>query len=129
MSFGAEGGLNLEGLVERVALFGEGIYNPDPDDNNYGWLGGLKFGSKKVNEFGKWQVKYMYRRLEKDAWLDTFPDSDFFGGKTGVQGHEGIISFGLTENFTLDIDYYNVEEIDDSNQDQQLLQVDLVAKF
>jgi len=129
VSLGAEAGLNLKGFVERVALFGEGIYNPDPDENEYGWLGGLKFGSKKVNEFGKWQVKYMYRRLEKDAWPDTFPDSDFFGGATGVQGHEGIISFGLTKNLTLDLDYYNVEEIDDSDNDQQLLQLDLVAKF
>ncbi|MBI4775198.1 MAG: putative porin [Deltaproteobacteria bacterium] len=129
VSVGAEVGVNLEGFVERVALFGEGIYNPDPDEDEYGWLGGLKFGSKKVDEFGKWEAKYSYRRLEKDAWLDTFPDSDFFGGATGVQGHEGIISFGLTRHFTLDIDYYHVEEIEDSDQDQQLLQLDFVAKF
>ena len=129
VSVGAEMGLNFKGPVERVAVFGEGIYNPDPEDNEYGWLGGFKFGSKKVKEFGQWQAKYMYRRLEKDAWLDTFPDSDFFNGKTGVQGHEIVLTFGLTKNFSLGIDYYNVEDIDDSDKDQQLLQVDLVAKF
>jgi len=115
--------------IEKLAFFGEGIYNPDPDSDEYGWLVGFKFGSAKVKEFGDWQFKYMYRRLERDAWLDTFPDSDFFDGDTGVKGHEAILTFGLTKHVTFGLDYYFAQEIDDPELEQHLLQADLVLKF
>lgn len=126
----AEIGFNkpFGGIVQRAAIYGTGIYNPDPSDDNYGWLAGLKFGSKKIHDRGDWQFKYMYRYLGKDAWLDTFPDSDFFDGETGVKGHEFILAFGIFKNTELGFDYYYAKQID-SGEDQKLLQVDLVTKF
>ena len=47
---------------------------------------------------------YLYRRLEKDAWIDTLPDSNAFEGKTGIKGHEGKVTFGLTKDTTFGFD-------------------------
>ncbi|MCD6155494.1 MAG: putative porin [Candidatus Atribacteria bacterium] len=122
---------NLTGFVPYIALFGDYVKNPDPDQENQGYLVGLKFGNKKVKKFGNWQFKYMYRGLEKDAWLDIFPDSDTYGGKTGVKGHEAEFKFGLAKNLALGLDYYNVKQTDLSAEENplHLLQVDLVWKF
>lgn len=119
---------NLMEFVPYVALFGDYVYNPDPNSSNKGYLVGLKFGNIKIKKFGNWQFKYMYRRLEKDAWLDVFPDSDAYGGKTDVKGHEAVFKFGLAKNLTLGLDYYYMEQIH-GNGDEDLLQIDLVWKF
>jgi hypothetical protein len=125
----AEFGVNeIFAYIPRLTIFGEYIHNPDPDSDNNGWMGGLKFGSKKVQGWSDWNAKYQYKHLEKDAWLDTFPDSDTFGGKTGIKGHEGILTFGLAKNTSFDIDYYYIEEID-TDKDQHLIQTDINVKF
>ena len=82
-SLAADGefGVHLPGPVPLVAVFGQYVKS-DADDDSKGWLVGVKFGHKKVKGLGQWQVKYNYRRLEKDAWPDFLPDSDFYGGAT-----------------------------------------------
>jgi hypothetical protein len=118
--------------LDKMSLFGDFVYNPDPSDKNQGWLAGVKFkmaGPLKI--FGKkWDLKYMYRHLEKDAWLDTFPDSDAQGGATDVKGHEIAVSYPLGKNTSLELDYYLVKNIDAADsQRRHLLQVDWKMKF
>ena len=99
------------------------------DVNSDAYLVGFKFGDKKVKDWAQWQFKYNWRRIEQDAWLDILPDSDFFDGDTGVQGHEFIFVFGLAKNLTLGFDYYLAETIGSPNRNQDLLQIDLIFKF
>ncbi len=66
----------------------------------------------------------MFRRLERDTWLDVFPDSDSFGGKTDVQGHEFVFEHGLTDGVVLGLDYYRMKRIS-QNDNQNVLQIDL----
>ncbi len=115
-------------VIPYLAIFGDYIYADDPGDNNKGWLAGVKFGDEKIKDFGHWQLKYQYRELEKDAWLDTFPDSDTYGGITDVKGHEVVLAFGLGKNTELNIDYYHSERIS-SSKEQDLVQVDWIMKF
>jgi len=119
---------NLVEFVPCITLFGDYVNNPDPDSENQGYLIGLKLGNKKIKKFGNWQFKYVYRRLEKDAWLDVFPDSDAYGGKTGIKGHETEFKFGLTKNLVLELDYYHTEQINLGGK-EDLLQADFVWKF
>jgi hypothetical protein len=119
----------FDGLVPYAALFGDYVYNADPDDHNQGYLIGLKFGDKSVKKKGQWQFKYLYRRLERDAWLDTFPDSDSYDGGTDVKGHEVIFQYALNKNVVLGFDYYFTERILSSARPENLLQVDLQLKF
>lgn len=131
-SYGLTAQLNLLGVVPDIplvrsipylTLFGEYIYNPDPDDDNQAWLVGLSFGEEKVKDLGQWAFTYNYRRLERDAVLDILPDSDFFEGETNAKGHEAIFAYGIGKNMFLSLDYYNNEEIDGSI-DEDLLQFD-----
>jgi len=119
---------NLAEFVSYIALYGDYVKNPDPDNDNQGYLVGLKFGDKKIKDFGNWQFKYMYRKLEKDAWLDAFPDSDASGGGTGVKGGEAEFKFGLAKRLILGLDYYHMKQIHSSGR-EELLQVDLVWMF
>ncbi|HDN97659.1 MAG TPA: hypothetical protein ENG68_00665 [bacterium] len=114
-------------LIPYLAIFGDYVHNPDPSENNNGYLFGIKFGAEKVKK-GTWQAKYMYRYLEKDAWIDIFPDSDAYSGHTDVKGHEFAFSYGIGRNVTFGIDYYYMERIKDTGR-KNLLQVDLKIKF
>ncbi|MGD2149278.1 MAG: putative porin [Desulfobacterales bacterium] len=125
----AELGMKLSGPVPYLGIFGQYV-NSDVSDDDLGYLAGLKFGHKKVKKFGQWQVKYNYRRLEKDAWPDFLSDSDFYGGETDVQGNEIEFKFGLAKNVTLGVDYYLTERIErEPDQEQDVIQVDLVLKY
>ncbi|MCD6352983.1 MAG: putative porin [Proteobacteria bacterium] len=116
------------GFINYAGIFGDYVNNTDPSDDDSAWLIGLKFGDKKVKKKGQWQAKYSYRRVERDSILDTFPDSDFFSGKTNVKGHEGAIECGLAKNVSLGLDYYHTEELH-GNIEEDLLQFDWKVKF
>lgn len=128
LALDAEVGISLENIVPYIAFFGQYVAS-DADTDDTGWLAGIKFGDKKVKGLGDWQFKYNYRNLEKDAWLDFWPDSDFYGGETGVKGSEVEFILGLSKNVTFGLDYYNAKPIDNSDDKENLLQVDLVVKF
>jgi hypothetical protein len=121
-TWGSEGGA---GYFAR--LVGDMVYNPDSEDTGY--LVGFAAGHSTVKETGSWQFHYNWRRLEADAFLDIFPDSDFYGGATGVSGHEFILNCGIGGDFILGFDYYRADKIEGAEDARDLLQVDLVAKF
>ena len=129
IALGGEVGFNTGfSFIPYVAGFGEYIYNPDSSD--YGWLTGMKVGHKKVSKFGQWQAKYMYRYLERDAWLDIFPDSDARGGATNTEGHEVAFTFGLHKYISVGLDYYYTMPIEHYPEDgEHLFQFDLQFKF
>lgn len=130
VALGSELGFHRLGIIPYLGFFGEFIKNPDPDTDNEGFLAGFMFGYEKVKKFGQWRFKYNYRHLEKDAWLDVFPDSDFFDGTTNAEGHEGIFDFGLAKNVKFTVDYYNAEEIRGTPAESyDRLQLDLNFKF
>jgi polyhydroxyalkanoate synthesis regulator phasin len=112
-----------------MSVLGDFIYNTDPKEDRTGWLIGGKIGYSKVSKPGQWQGKYTYRKLQKDAWLDIFPDSDFYGGDTGVKGHEAKFNYGLLNNVNLGLGYYYTENLSGTKRKENLFQADLVFKF
>ncbi len=136
----AELGVKVSGMVPYFGLFGQYVVSNADDSqdmdgykDNKGWLAGFKVGHKSVKDLGHWQFKYNYRKLEKDAWPDWLPDSDFYGGATGVKGSEFELALGVYKNVTFGVDYYMTEPIRLApgalSMDQDLLQLDLVVKF
>ncbi len=127
----AEFGINkpLGANIERLAFFSDFIHNFDPEDDENGWATGVKFGDAKVNGQNQWQMKYQYSYLGRDAFPDTFPDSDRLGGATNVRGHEWIIEYGLAKNVILGLDYYQDDVIKGTKNRQKLLQADISFKF
>ena len=118
----AEIGVNIHPYVPMFALFGQyvksdaddrahGIPSRYGEDDDTGYLIGAKIGHAKVKKFGDWQAKYNYRRLENDAWPDWLPDSDTYGGRTNIKGHEYEFTFGIHKNVYLAVDYYDTKPI------------------
>lgn len=122
------GGLPMH-IDEYIAVFGDYLTNPDPEEQNVAWAAGAQFGNKKVAEKGQWQAKYIYAWLGKDAILDTFPDSDRYGGSTDMYGHEAIVEYGLLKNVTLALDYYQTQRIKAAKALEHLFQADINFKF
>lgn len=117
-------------FIPYVALLGEYIHNFDPSSNNDGWAFGAKIGHKRVAEKGSWSAMYLYRYLERDAWLDTFPDSDALGGRTNARGHEVLLQYGLFKHVSLAADYYNMIPIKGTPKNtEQIFQLDLLLWF
>ena len=98
-------------IIPYVGLFGEYGFNPDPDTEDKAYLVGIRLGYPSLRKFGDWQFSYTYRRLEKDAWLDIFPDSTFYSGATNSKGHKTGFYFGLAKNLFCDVNYWHAVNI------------------
>ncbi len=114
--------------ISNLSFFGGFVRNTAIGKNNSGWLAGISFGQEKVDDSGQFQFSFSQRRLEKDAWLDTYPDSDFYGGSTGVKGLEYILTLGVMRNFSIVFDYYDSVAIGTSKR-ERLVQADVNFKF
>ncbi|MCX5681761.1 MAG: putative porin [Candidatus Omnitrophica bacterium] len=118
--------------VPYFGMFGDFVYNPNPLDGNGGYDYGLKFGSEKVGDWGQWQARADYAKLGRDAFLDIFPDSDRYSGKTNMQSWEGNLEYGLGKNTTLNFNYHWAQSLTasgDSYLPQQLFLLDWNLKF
>jgi len=123
-------GLNLGMFdVPYACVFGEYVLNSLVEDNNSGYMLGGKIGYQKIEGWGQWQLRYNFARLEKDAVPDFLPDSDRYGGKTNIRGHEIMFDFGLAKNTWLGLDIYRVQSLSDPRQPETLVQVDWNLKF
>lgn len=124
------------GVVPYAALFGDYIYNfslPSSATGKGGYDFGLKFGDAKVEDWKKWQAKIIYSKVGRDAWLDIFPDSSRYSGKTNDQVIETQLDFGLGKNTSLTLDYYYGRSLTKSSGGDraaaQVLQIDWNLKF
>ncbi|MBF0385140.1 MAG: putative porin [Candidatus Omnitrophica bacterium] len=115
--------------LESIKLFGEYVDNLSVSEKSTGYSAGIQLGNDKINKWGDWQFKYIYAMLGKDSVLDILPDSDRYGGKTGVRSHEGILSFGLGKNTFLGFDLYRSERIGTAKAPETLGQIDWNLKF
>jgi hypothetical protein len=132
-------------FIHYAGLLGEFIYNPDPPTNNRGWEAGFLMGDKTVGERNSWQLSYMYKYLERDAFLDTFPDSDFYNGMTNVKGDVVQLQYAVLKNVIISLTNYYTRPIDNLLKNnmttsggvavpgarpiEELLLLDLVFKF
>ncbi|MCX5781389.1 MAG: putative porin [Elusimicrobia bacterium] len=116
-----------------VKLYGDTVSNGDSKvtKDKEGHVYGIKIGDDKVSEFGKWELVYLDRYMETNAWLSKLEDSDSYGGVTNQKGYEIIFNMGLTKSLVLGIDYYSMDKITGATKTtpKQLAQVDMVYKF
>ncbi len=111
-----------------VTLYGEYVKNvADRADKleNMGWHLGTKIG-KKVKKFGDWQLKYLYREVERDAVLDAVSDSDFHEAGTNAKGSEMAAEFGIYDGVLASVTYWVTNEITGPKDHLERLQLDLI---
>lgn len=120
-------------FLQYFAFFGGFASNldegADNTSDNDGWQAGVKLGYSKLKSPGDWQVKYQYSMLGKDAFPDSFPDSDRYNGATDIKGHEIALEYMLMENVIAGIDYYRDKRDRATESEQDLIQGDLSLKF
>jgi hypothetical protein len=121
------GGLGY--TISYVGVFGNCVRAFEHAGGNTGWIAGVKVGQRKVEDTGQWQLAVSLRRLERNAWLDTYPDSDFYGGSTEVQGYKAQLSLGLLRDFSLVTSYFDAKPISGLLKHEQLVQTDVSLKF
>ncbi len=108
-----------------VAVYGDYVYNTDPGDD--GWLIGFKVGKCKKKH--SWEFNYNYRRVEPDATVGAFCDSDFIGGGTDGKGHKFSAGFQLAKNWKLAATYFLNDRRLHHSKDFDRLQVDMKFRY
>lgn len=111
-----------------VALYGNYAVNQDADEDDTGYMVGLKLGQAKNP--GSFDFEYNYRELEANAVLGAYSDSDFIGGGTDGKGHKLSLGYQITKVLKGTVTYFlNEKGLDGDSKDYDRLQVDLAAKF
>lgn len=116
-------GTQILGGRGKVSLIGDYVVNTE---TNTSQDTGFAVGGKLSVD--KWSFKYIYADLDANAVPDSFPDSDRFGGATGIKGHEIAAEYALVKNVAVGLDYYNTES-KLTHVDEQILQLDFIVKF
>ena len=117
-------------LGKPVSLYVQELHNGEADDENRGHLYGLSIG--KARNPKTWEVGYSYTRLEKDATLGMFTDSDRWGGGTDGKGHKIYGKYQIMQNLQAAVTYFRDKRKiadPDKTTDYDRLQVDLTASF
>jgi hypothetical protein len=110
-----------------IALYGDYVKNNDPSTDNKGYLYGVKIGKKKAP--GTWDFTAEYRRLERDAVLAAFCDSDFRGGGTDGKGWRYNVGYQLADAAEFGVTYFVNDKGIESGVDYKRLQVDFQFKY
>ena len=92
--------------VPQVGFFGQYFQNQDPSSQNAAWQMGGYMGSSALNGWGTWKLQTYYKVLERDSWLDAFPDQDFYSGATNTKGFRTELDVGLAKNTWLTLSWY-----------------------
>jgi hypothetical protein len=118
--------------AKPVRLFGDYVHNWGAVNSaNNGWLGGAMLGQTKVQ--GDWAVSAAYERLEQEATLSAYSNSDFGFGGTNNQGPVVQFQYQLLNPLTVAVRNYFTNYIDtpagSSNPTMFRLQLDAMVKF
>ena len=96
---------------------------------NEGYLALLRVGHSSTVAPWEWNVRGGYRRLESDAVVDAFTDSDFHLGGTNAKGFFLGGNLGLAKNAWMGLRYFSSSEVSGPPLNIDVLQLDVNAKF
>ena len=112
-----------------IALFVDYVVNTDADENDTGYLFGVKYGSAKAR--GSWDFGYFYKKLEADAVVGLVTDSDFGGGGTDAKGHVLSGTYAFHDNWNFKATYFinDIALASGNPRDFDRLMLDLNFKY
>lgn len=111
-----------------LTIYAQGLTNTGVDSYKQGQMAGVSLGRSKNPR--TWELGYSWARLEKDATLGMFTDSDRWGGGTDGKGHRFYGKYqvmkGLQAGVTFFLDERKIADAG-STKDYDRLQIDIVA--
>ncbi len=122
--------------VPQIGVFGEYFKNMDPSHQNSAWMMGGYMGNSAINGWGTWKLQSFYKILERDSWVDCFPDDDFYSGYTDTKGWRSELDLGLAKNVWFVMSYFRTNVFKyygtgafSKSAPENLFQMDLDFKF
>jgi hypothetical protein len=117
--------LSFKAGERPVTVFADYVTNTEAALHDEGYAIGAAYG--EVTRPGTWRLTYAYQKLEADAVIGTFTDSDWAGGGTDGQGHVVDFQYALRSRWTLGFKYFLNErgEAAGNERDYNRLQADL----
>ena len=124
-------GFNSNDVTARTGLVvdGETGATSDVDGQVNAYHVRAAFGDVDLKKAHDWQVFVAYKRVERDAVLDAFTDSDFHLGGTDTKGYILGGSYGVAKNTYLTFRYLSADEISGPSLGIDVFQFDLNVKF
>lgn len=109
------------------SFYGDFVKNIAADSLDTGYL----FGASVTHGKGKGNFKLSvnYRKIEADAVVGVFTDSDFVDGGTDCKGYVFGIGYGLADRVGLSMYYYLNDKGIEEEVDYSRLQINLSMKF
>jgi Putative porin len=101
----------------------------DVEPKTRGFLVRLAVGDLEVAKTGQWQVFAGYKRVERDAVLDAFTDSDFRLGGTDAKGYSVGASYGLGRNTAASLRVLSADSISGAPLSVDVIQFDVQVRF
>lgn len=99
------------------------------DGGNRAFQFQVRAGYPSPREFKQWQATLGYRRVETDAVLDAFTDSDFHLGGTNAKGYYVGAIFSFAHNATISARYLAGSEISGPPLTIDAAQLDVGVRF
>jgi len=126
-------GYDKQEIVKRIGATNFSLFGFDKQQTD-AYQVKLTVGMPTTYKLHDWQAFAAYKRIEADAVLDAYTDSDFYLGGTNAKGWIAGASYGLGENTWLSARWFSADEIkprvpsgDPLSID--VLMLDLNAKF
>ncbi len=110
-----------------VTLVGDFSDNTNAPDEDRAWMGGVELGATKNP--GDLMLAAYAKKLERDAVLGAFTDSDFGGGGTNHQGFITYAGYQVAQNTTLSARWIDTAESSGSKNQVDWLQLDALVKW
>ena len=89
----------------------------------------MKLGQIALQKRWDWNSTFGYRRVESDAVVDGFNDSDFGGGGTNVRGFYVNANLALAKRVWVSAKWMSASQIIGPVFKNDILQIDLNGKF
>ncbi len=93
--------------IPQIGVFGQFEQNPNPSHQRNAWMMGGYMGNSSINGWKTWRLTNYYRVVERDAWLDSFTEDDFYSGDTSTAGWHTTLEYGLMKNVSLKLTWYH----------------------
>jgi hypothetical protein len=95
----------------------------------HGYHARLEVGMPRMERRGDWLAYFGYKRIERDAVLDAFNDSDFHLGGTDARGFTVGASYAVAKNSWVNLRWMSANAIDGPPLAIDVLQLDLNVRF
>lgn len=111
-----------------LAFFGNYVQNTAASNDDTGYNVGAKLG--KASKPGTWDARLLWKKVEKDAVVAAFTDSDFGGGGTDVKGTELNLGYAIDSTWKVGLTWFhNQNGISGASKDYDRFQLDFKWKF